>query len=240
VRKAVEEARAELAAGQPAAEPTPEKPAAAEELDEDAAREEVRRAVAEARAALAAGKLTAAEAGTAEETGDETAGNVTDEAEEASAEEPAAAQDDEDPEAAREAVRRAVEEAKAQLAAGQLVLDDDGESAVVPIPTAPRFQLPVSDEPMTPMAMVIEDPEGRVELARVYDALSRMECAPHAALLNYTAHSVTVGLNAGVAMPQADVVASAIEGAFGRPCQVAAEGVRLSVRIGERRKKGVA
>jgi len=277
VRRAVEQARAEIAAGkvpgdlaatvEPAAGPSapappekdgrkapeaawwnlpvqegalslaPEEPAVAEPAtaaeETDSARGEVRRAVEQARAELAAGALEAEDA--VEEM--------------AAVEEPPAAEP-EDPEAAREKVRLAVEQAREDMVVGKLKLaeeppaEETGEppaEAPAPSPPAPVFRLPSAEErTIVPQAMVIEDSEGRVELARVYDALNRLGCASQAGLLNYTTHSVTVGLSPNLKLPAPDDIAAAVEGAFGRACNVSSEGVRVSVRLGERRKKGVA
>ena len=80
---------------------------------------------------------------------------------------------------------------------------------------------------------MIKDSEGRVELARVYETLSRVNCDENAALLNYTPHSVTVGLNVKAAIPETEVLAEAVKAVFGRACEVDSDGVRLNVQIGK-------
>jgi hypothetical protein len=87
-------------------------------------------------------------------------------------------------------------------------------------------------EPSGPPVIVIKDPEGRVELARVYETLSLVNCDENAALLNYTPHSVTVGLNLRASVPSKEAMEKAIETVFGRMCRVESDGVRVSVDIG--------
>jgi len=238
--------------------------------DTDPAREAVRRAVEQARAELAAGALHAEEAVEEPEELEARAASNADaetasqESVWAGREADAETASEKGAEAAREAVRRAVERARAEMAAGALQPRDilerdevrseepsavDGEEAQESPAAAhsmeafrqgSRFVLPAAEEAhVAPLAMVIEDPEGRVELARVFDVLNRLDCS-QASLLNYTTHSVTVSLSPGATLPTSESIADAVEAAFGRACHVAEEGVRISVRMGERRKKGVA
>jgi hypothetical protein len=72
-----------------------------------------------------------------------------------------------------------------------------------------------------------------VELARVYETLSRVHCDENAALLNYTPHSVTVGLNLKAAVPEVEALTEAIRATFGRACEVDSDGVRVNVQIGK-------
>jgi hypothetical protein len=161
-------------------------------------------------------------------------------------------------EARREEVRRSVDLARAELAAGPLHLvgfepatlggweveQASPEVADTPIEaehpevvagTEPRslaWQPPViSEVDLRPPSLVIEDTDGRVELARVYEALDRLDCAAQATLLNYTPHSVTVGLASREAVPPRDAIADVIREVFGRSCQVADEGMRIAVKI---------
>ncbi|HLF72340.1 MAG TPA: hypothetical protein VI759_09340 [Dehalococcoidia bacterium] len=105
---------------------------------------------------------------------------------------------------------------------------------------AERWQARHDESTITPLAIVIEDSQGRVELSRVYDALSRVDCAAQAALLNYTPHSVTVGLSPRSTLPQPDALVEAVAGVFGVPCRVSSDGLRLTVQLGEDAAKGAA
>ena len=145
-------------------------------------------------------------------------------------EEPAAA-DDESDEQVRDEVRRAVEAARAELATGYTDSEENlaaGEK---------RFSFPdwqtTHMEPSGPPVIVIKDSEGRVELARVYETLSRVNCDENAALLNYTPHSVTVGLNAKASVPEVEALTDAVRSVFGRACEVDSDGVRVNVQIGK-------
>jgi hypothetical protein len=137
-----------------------------------------------------------------------------------------------DEEARREEVRRAVEAARAELSGGA--------SATMAAPAAPapgpsRFSLAdwtVDQERDGPPVIVIKDSDGRVELAHVYEALNRVACGDSAALLNYTPHSVTIGLPVRAVIPEEAQMASAFESVFGRPCRVQSDGVRISVSMG--------
>jgi hypothetical protein len=83
-----------------------------------------------------------------------------------------------------------------------------------------------------PPVIVVKDSEGRVELANVYDLLNRIECGESAALLNYTPHSVTVGLPIRAAMPTPEAVENAVIAVFGRSGVVDTDGVRITVEMG--------
>ena len=138
----------------------------------------------------------------------------------------------EDDKEVRDEVRRAVEAAKAEMASGW----GRGEEPAAETAEKKRFSFPNWEtthmEPSGPPVIVIKDPEGRVELARVYEALSRVNCDENAALLNYTPHSVTVGLNVRASVPTKEAMAEAVEKVFGRKCRVESDGVRVSVDIG--------
>lgn len=79
--------------------------------------------------------------------------------------------------------------------------------------------------------IMIEDPSGRVELVRVYQALARLGRAGDASLTNYTPHSVTVVLESG--NPPANTeLGAAVQDAFGRACQVSVDQLgRTVVRL---------
>jgi len=152
-------------------------------------------------------------------------------AEEPSEEEEPAAEDDESDEQVRDEVRRAVEAARAELATGYTDSEENlaaGEK---------RFSFPdwqtTHMEPSGPPVIVIKDSEGRVELARVYETLSRVNCDENAALLNYTPHSVTVGLNSKASVPEVEALTDAVRSVFGRACEVDSDGVRVNVQIGK-------
>jgi hypothetical protein len=172
--------------------------------DDESRRESVADMVARMRAEMAAGGAVEAEDTTADH---------------------AEAPSEED---VRDEVRRAVEAAKAEMAAGWKREEDAGDK--------PKFSFPdwqtTHVEPSGPPVIVIKDPEGRVELARVYETLSQVNCDENAALLNYTPHSVTVGLNLRATVPSKEAMEKAIEAVFGRKCRVESDGVRVSVDIG--------
>ena len=210
VAKMVAELRAQMAAAGPAPEEIEEP---AEEKDEEARREEVAEMVARMRAeSMPAEEVAATDA-------------------------KGAAVDDVD---VRDEVRRAVEAARAEMASGW-VKTEAGDAASGEEAADKKFSFPdwqnAHMEPSGPPVIVIKDPEGRVELARVYETLSQVNCDENAALLNYTPHSVTVGLNIRAAIPTKEALEAAIEAVFGRKCKVESDGVRLSVDIGRDRDK---
>jgi hypothetical protein len=219
------------------------------EEDEEFVRDEVRRLVEQARSEMASSHRDFLRSGTQEEeTSAPVAGQpaadqegswprpsqpapARDWAAEASAprpEPPPAPTAEGDP--ARDEVRRAVEQARAELAGA----DRSNVERATPPPARPAEQ--TIDEKIAGLApqIMIEDPAGRVELVRVYQALARLGRASDANLTNYTPHSVTVTLESGVVPSNADLGA-AVEDAFGRPCQVAHDASgRIVVRLVER------
>lgn len=221
VRQAVERARAEMQNASAAKD-------APEADDEAAAREEVRRAVAQMRNEMSWGSSP----------------HVSFDRPETS--QPANAADD--PDGKREEVRRVVESARAEMNFGGLSMYDETApreaDGLKPEETQSLFaafagadgnsawQKAEPEFTGMPPSIVIEDAEGRVELARVYDTLNRVDRS-QAALLNYTPHSVTVGLAARERLPEPEVMIAAVRDAFGRPCKVTTEGVKMSVKIGE-------
>ena len=198
-----------------------------DEAGEEAAREEVRRAVAQIREEMTLGKATV------------------------SFERPAGDEADDDEEAKREEVRRAVEQARSDLTfGGRLSMYDDTAppeaDGLKPEETQSLFSAFAGADSSNwqgrepellglPASIIIEDSEGRVELARVYDTLNRVDRS-QAALLNYTPHSVTVGLAALERLPEPEVMMAAVRRAFGRACRVTTEGTKMSVKIGEGEK----
>jgi hypothetical protein len=225
VRLAVQRARAEMETGAPPSSKDPS-PSEAVPEEEDGRRNDVRRAVAQARAEMS-WSLNVEEAPEPESG--------------------AAAPDDED--AKRGDVRRAVEQARAEMSSDGLRMFDDSappesdglkSSALFAAfsggDDTPAWQKAKDAEMASmPASIVIEDEVGRVELARVYDTLNRVE-RPSASLLNYSPHSVTVGLAVLEALPDSDVMITAIQAAFGRPCRVVLDGSRMSVKIGDSEK----
>lgn len=183
------------------------------EGEEDSKREDVANMVAQMRAEMAG-------RGASED--DETSTGIEDES--------AASDSDAD---VRDEVRRAVEAARAEMASGYTGSEkneaEGGEGDK-------RFNFTewqsTHAEPSGPPVIVIKDSEGRVELARVYETLSRVNCDENAALLNYTPHSVTVGLNAKASVPDVDAMTEAVRAIFGRACEVDSDGVRVNVQIG--------
>ncbi|HEU0075701.1 MAG TPA: hypothetical protein VFS30_17000 [Dehalococcoidia bacterium] len=209
------------------------------EDDDEARRKEVARMVAEMRAGGAEGSepgATSTEGGDSEPQREGVANMVAqmraeldggggmDEGESA----PAA--DDPDAEV-RDEVRRAVEAARAEMASGYKETED-ADGAIGTKFSFPDWQS-TRVEPMGPPVIVIKDSEGRVELARVYETLSLVHCDENAALLNYTPHSVTVGLNAKAAVPDVEALTEAVRATFGRACEVDSDGVRVNVQIGK-------
>ncbi len=197
--------------GQPGA--ATERDAADEELDE---REQVRRAVEQVRAEMTGELAPAAE---------DKAATTTDKDESAPA-------DSDD--ARREEVRRAVERAKAALA-GATADDTPKEISRWPAMqdtglTPPPQERRGSGAPV----IVIDDPEGRVELVQVYQVLSRVGSAGTAVLMNYTHHNVTIGINS-FDLPETEQVVTAVQGVFGRACSPQLEGSKLTLRIGSER-----
>lgn len=223
----------EVATGTEALEATPEpSPEAVDveassmqvsEADDEARRAEVSRAVAEMRRQLEAGNFHDALQETSSESG-----SIWRAGPARSPEEPAKPVSDEDE---REAVRRAVEAAREELGAPQkpaFRLAAPGS-----IPDWSHMQL----EPSGPPVVVIKDADGRVELASVFETLNALSCGDGAALLNYTPHSVTVGLPATAKFPSQEQVAQAVEKVFGLSSRVESDGVRITVSIGERPKR---
>jgi hypothetical protein len=258
VRRAVEQAKAELSA-------STRYPAAADE--DEATREAVRRTVEQAKGGLGFG-WGSAMPGTPQD--DEIRDQAShsyfvEEAVDASeprAEEPAAPVDDE--EAAREAVRQAVEQAKAEMArAGQVPgsepLDDEeaareavrkavmqartemattgslSEDVPEPVVVAPAFVVPPPHraERVHPPTITIEDPEGRVELARVYNLLKVLDCAANSSLLNYSSRQVSVQLSDNKHAPDGDNVGEAVRDVFERENNVSVDGLNVIVKLGD-------
>jgi hypothetical protein len=218
VRLAVERARLEMeAANAPGFVDT--SLAAEVEAEEEARREEVRRAVESARAEMS-WSLTAAD----EQVGEAAASGGN--------------EDDED--ARREEVRRAVELARSEMSSGLYKFDEssppeaNGLLSVIggtESANTPTWQQNKEVELAgLPASIVIEDPIGRVELARVYETLSHIGRAS-ASLMNYTPHSVTVGLAAMEPLPEGPLMTQAIQAAFGRSCRITTDGNRMSVKI---------
>jgi hypothetical protein len=167
-----------------------------------------------------------------------------------------------DPDALRDEVRRAVEQARAELEAGTLKPESQdalsspaGHGAEEPVaasveprslmeqaspglpPTQPLehgFTFPPEMErPLPqPSSLVIDDPAGRVELVRVYETLYRVGCASQAVLLNYTPHSVTIGFGSRE-LPSAEDLVPAVEAIFERSCEARLENNRLTLHMGD-------
>jgi hypothetical protein len=95
----------------------------------------------------------------------------------------------------------------------------------------------MSMEPSGPPMVVMKDADGRVELASVYETLNELGCGDGAALLNYTPHSVTVGLAMTAKVPTNEDMAAAVEKVFGLASRVESDGIRLTVNIGAGPKK---
>ena len=217
----VDQVRAEIEAARANGEPIDfDASADAPDGDEDARRAEVQRMVDELRDGI-----SDAPEGDYAEVGDgafEPAGAID-----------APAGDDE--EAKREEARLAVEQMRAEMADGHVRVSFD--------PPPPKTSAPsldwshMSADVAGPPVIVVKDAEGRVELANVYDLLNRLDCGESAALLNYTPHSVTVGLPIRAPMPSPDAVEQAVGAVFGRAVVVDTDGVRITVQMGTDGKK---
>lgn len=206
----------------------PASPAAAD----DDAREQVRRAVQQLKAELV---------------GDAAADAVVAAGPDELVSEPVAARQDEDASAeavedspgdsadVRDRVRRAVLEARADLEYEPT--DAATAPAVMSMPSPgsgkiPSFEALLDERFLAPASIVIEDPEGRVDLVRVYRALARLECAATANLANYSPHSVTAQLE-GRRVPDEAEVGEAIRYAFERHCSVSVDGNRVTVVLAD-------
>jgi hypothetical protein len=213
-----------------------EAPPAEAAQDDDAKREEVARMVAQMREGGQQEDEASAEAETDDEAKREDVASMVAQMRAemdsgASTEEDATQPADESDEEVRDEVRKAVEAARAEMASGYKEPEDEEEGA------DKRFSFPdwqaTHAEPSGPPVIVIKDSEGRVELARVYETLSRVNCDDNAALLNYTPHSVTVGLNAKASVPEVEAMTEAVKATFGRACEVDSDGTRVNVQIGK-------
>jgi hypothetical protein len=137
-----------------------------------------------------------------------------------------------DDEAKREEARRAVEQMRAEMAGASSV------SFAAPSTPPPSLDWShMKAENSGPPVLVVKDGDGRVELANVYDLLSRLECGESAALLNYTPHSVTIGLPIQAPVPVLEAVETAVMAVFGRGGVVDTDGARITVQMGTDIKK---
>jgi hypothetical protein len=197
-------------------------------MEEDA-REQVRRAVDRMRAEIAHAGRDAAQTAVPAESGDDRTTEVAD---------PAAAQPGPEIDI-REQVRRAVEAARAEIGgadeqptkAGSIVEAFDPERLRIP-----HYEPVLNERFLQPAIIVIDDPEGRVELVRVYRTLARLEVAATANLANYSSHSVTVQLEER-AVPAEEQIVDAIVYAFERDCSIDVDGNRASVRLASGKTK---
>jgi hypothetical protein len=216
-------------------QPSPAPGAGPDAGGEEDPREQVRRAVESIRAELDAG------ASPAEPGHDAAWGAPAAEPDPSGPSRPeGAAPEEMDP---REQVRRAVEQLRMELG---LEVRDDGprpswssvpeEAATRPglssleAPRPPSYESLIDERLLQPALIVIDDPEGRVELVRVYRTLSRLGCAATANLANYSSHSVTVQLEER-RVPDASEIHDAVAYAFERECEVEVDGNRVSIRL---------
>jgi hypothetical protein len=241
VRRAVEDMRAEMAAAaadaddaQPSDNGASETVAeAASEADDEEAREAVRRAVEQLRAEMAEAPPDDVKPIVDDEEAREAVRRAV---EEAKAEMSRAAQPfppepapiDEE-EAAREAVRRAVQQARTEIATTGSLQETPPE----PVEVAPAYIVPPPSraERVHPPTITIEDPEGRVELARVYNLLKALDCAANSSLLNYSARQVSVQLNDNHT-PDGLIVSEAVKDVFEREPEVQVDGANVIVKLG--------
>jgi hypothetical protein len=91
----------------------------------------------------------------------------------------------------------------------------------------------LQDLSLNPSVIMLEDVQGHVDLARVYEVLAHLDCTETASLLNYASHNVSIGLSSSNVMPSAEQITEAVKAVFGRGCKVTSDGIRLSVRIGD-------
>jgi len=235
VRQAVEQARVELAAGAATADheamSAGAEPLAAEPAEDEAARDQVRQAVEQARADLAG--ATSADRVAAPPDANELHEDEAEQAPELQATRQArteAPEPEGDEDEARDEVRRAVEQARAELEATKP--ERAAEDRPVALPASLQTHAVQSAAPI----IVVDDPDGRVELAGVYEMLGFVGMADQASLLNYTHYSATVGINS-LKLPKPEAFGEAAEKAFGRPCTWQNEGGRLTLRLGSKDAK---
>jgi hypothetical protein len=130
----------------------------------------------------------------------------------------------------REKVRRAVMEARAELGSGT-VESDFATPAASPLEARiPHYEALLDKSFLSPACIVIEDPEGRVELVRVYRTLARLERAATANLANYSSHSVTIQMEERE-LPAQEDISDAVAYAFERSCKVDVDGNRANVLL---------
>jgi hypothetical protein len=203
------------------------------ELDDDAKREEVSRAVAAMREQIEAGEFESAMRDNGFDDG--SGYDATEKAAHAAPAESSSLSEEE----MRAEVRRAVEATREELSSG--VEDAMHEPAKPAFKLAAPGSIPdwshVALEPSGPPVVVMKDADGRVELASVYETLNELGCGDGAALLNYTPHSVTVGLPISARFPSKEQVSEAVEKVFGLMSRVESDGVRITVSIGEDPRK---
>ena len=215
-RSMVEQMRAEIEAAKVSGE-TMDVPGEDDPDDDAARRADVQRMVEEMKNRADEGDLEAEAVAFSEDDGafgdDAVASTETAEASE---------QDDK---AKREEARRAVEQMRAEMSGGFA-----SAPAAKPAPSLDwsHMQADMSGPPV----LVVKDSEGRVELANVYELLNRLECGEGAALLNYTPHSVTVGLPSRSAVPGLEKVETAVTAVFGRIGSIDTDGGRITVQMG--------
>ena len=207
--------------------------APATQADDDAKRDEVSRAVEEMRQQIESGQFETVMRGHGFDDG------VKHEAGGAGLSPETAGGKQMSEEDLRTEVRRAVEATREELSTGREEPSHE--------PEKPAFRLAapgsipdwsqVKMEPSGPPVVVMKDVDGRVELASVYETLNELGCGDGAALLNYTPHSVTVGLPISAQFPSREQVADAVEKVFGLTSSVESDGVRITVSIGVNPKK---
>ena len=92
---------------------------------------------------------------------------------------------------------------------------------------------PYRAERVHPPTITIEDPEGRVELARVYNLLKHLDCAANSSLLNYSSRQVSVQLSDSKYAPDGENVGDAVREVFERENNVSVDGLNVIVKLGE-------
>lgn len=209
---------------------TPESLEGGPEPEDADVREQVRRAVEQLKAELGS-SLSAYELGVQAEDAASPEDDAWDEPQ-GSSQILAALADDSQTDDVREQVRQAVLKARAELRSG-LAHGEQGDA--LDADQAAKSRLPhfesLPDELLfAPASLIIDDPEGRVELVRVYRTLARLDCAATANLANYSSHSVTVQMEERN-LPAEQEIASAIQYAFERECTVDVTGNRATIRL---------
>ena len=137
----------------------------------------------------------------------------------------------------REEVRRAVEQARAELSPAKpradLAKEDEPRSILLASMSGAEGRS-LADLDVSPPVLVIENTGGRVELVQVFETLNRVQKSAQAALLNYSPHSISVGLSSLSDPLDPDELVKAAAEVFGKECSVTTQGSEISILVGLR------